>query len=143
MADMAARALEHVTDTTLTATMKGYINPLFLTIVFFTCWILIFMKGGGGVAGRGGGWCRTFMLAACFSQSLIGWFDSFTPQQQTTIPLMVFPMIGFIAFHSNHPQWLVAYASRETTTRYTISTLHPVCVFSCCACPNTLVPISF
>ena len=56
------------------------------------------------------------MLVFCFSQSLLGWFDSFTPQQQNTIPLMVFPMVGFIAFQSNNPCWLVAYASLTVFT---------------------------
>ena len=52
---------EHVADTTLTMTMKGYFNPLIITIIFFTCWVLLFMKAGGSAlaSGRGGGRVHT------------------------------------------------------------------------------------
>ena len=109
-------------DISLMATMKGYITPMFFSILFVCGWALIFIKtiqGSLANSGRGGGWgggcCRIFLMVLCFAQSFIGWCDSFTPMQQDTIPLMVFPMIGFIAFQSNSSCWLVGYARQKKT----------------------------
>merc|ERR1719163_147757 len=76
---------------------------------------MVFMKlmGGKLTQGRGGGWgggcCRVFLMALCFYQSLFGFFASFSQLQTQTVPAMIFPLIGFIAFAGNNQRWLMLY----------------------------------
>ena len=96
---------------TLSQSMQLYIIPLFLFVSFWVVWGMVFIKAKGGTLtkGRGGGWCRTCLLILCFFQSFLGWLGVFSTGQLKTVPYMMYPLIGFIAFNGNNRRWLLIY----------------------------------
>lgn len=102
-------------DPTLTHNVQNYVLPVFITLFWFAAWLMTFMKlmkgelssGPGG--GWGGGCCRLFLMIACFFQSLVAFFATFTSFELETAPYMIYPLIGFIAFSSYNQRWLLLY----------------------------------
>lgn len=101
---------------TMAQNMRGYVIPVFASLIWIILWILIAMKAMKGTlsSGRGGGWggkcCRTVLLALCVFQSFYGFLVNHSLNQQISTALMVYPMVGFIALQGNNPAWLLGYA---------------------------------
>ena len=103
---------------TLAQNMQGYIIPLFLDLLFIISWIMVAMKtmGGNLTQGRGGGWCRMFILILCVFQSFYGFLVVHSIHQAWSLVMMVFPLVGFIAFQGNNAAWLLGYCAANLFT---------------------------
>jgi len=102
--------------------MKGYVIPTMGSLVWIALWILIIAKylRGTLTTGRKGGWssgtggggacCRIVLMFLCLFQSFYGFCVLHSMNQAVSLPLMVYPIVGFIAFSGNNPAWCLGYA---------------------------------
>ena len=96
-------------DATLGQNMQGYIIPLFLDLLFVISWAMVMVKKGNWNV-KDTGWCQCFCLIMCFFQSFYGFLVVHSIQQSWSIVMMLFPLVGFIAFHTGNKKWLGGYA---------------------------------
>ena len=107
-------------DATIGQAMHGYVIPIFLDLLFMATWAMTAMKAMGGAFSSGAqakaGWCRMLCLVLCVFQSFYGFMIVHSQHQAWALLLMIFPLVGFIAFNGNNPKWLLGYARPPPTT---------------------------
>lgn len=102
-------------DATLGQNMQGYIIPLFLDLLFLISWAMVMVKKGNWNV-KDTGWCQCFCLIMCFFQSFYGFLVVHSIQQAWSIVMMLFPLVGFIAFHTGNKKWLGGYVAANLFT---------------------------